>query len=603
MIKRLLLLLAALMPLCACASGEEANLPMSAAECPIRIEDFVPKHVAQVPTPDVRFSPEDMPVITDMEADGSTVWFTLSGVCERAELTAELSMIHAGERLKADNATLLETDDGRVRLRFGLPDEASAVYLMDCTLRAAYREEGYDEVVSVRYGNLRQPAARETRLNLSTADGNFVYRYEKKSVMIPLDPSPEEAGFSSVYGYGRGDVLNAYSVDGSDGFLAHYNDDGNLSQVSVHTENPAREYTFDGSGALLSMEDKGAGICIDYDSQSGVMTQYEARFTVPGTADTARMAYSPYGTVLDLTYYPASPKEDVECYAWKPYYGWHYWKTRDTQTYPLSDADADALGLSALLETEPPLPAAQMPEFRLDVSAAADLPRIPLKGKNLPRVLDFRVRDGLATVVLERPPALEGGGLRVCDLGWMWSDIHGEAFAATASEYGLIYTAAVPESMSRDDLCVNICFPAADASHFSCQYYCDPDTGLWEAHLNSPAAWFEYRFASDGSMEDAVFGSWLNPLIHRCSLTFDRATGDMTRYSYYVEAPWDDNGWYELLYVPGDGITSAYVGIGEAAFYCWEPETGWLDTDGGLADVELLDPLDFPYPLPFPAEP
>lgn len=580
MMKRLLFLLTALTLLGASmAAAEDVALPMHASDCPIRLEDVVPMSVAEIPMPDVRLTPDDLPVVTSLSRRASRIYFTLSGPCEFDQLSGELSFIHNGKMLRVSEAEVLASSDERRSIRFDLPEEAIACRLYSVTLRGSYAGEDHEAVASIVYQCGKESRVSHSALRVMGADGDFTCYYNHTD---------------------EGDVLNRYAMEGPNGFLAEYDRDGLISYAYVRTEHPAREYHFDGSGMLWSLDDVESGLSLSYDMDSGVLDGYELNVTEPDTQNDWEVRYTPYGTVEYAVYDLASPEGEIKGYEWSPEDGW----MSCTKAYEYAPVDAEALGLPDIAAMAPPLPAAELPEFRLDVSSAADLPRLPIESVDLPKVLELRVENGLATVLLDRPLLMEGGCLRVCDWAWHWGGVYTDVIAAATTDDGLTYTAAVPEDTDPNDVCLDFYIPAADASRFSVRYLYDPDEALWEVHLDSPAAGFAIHFTSDGSVSRASFGNYLTSLINHSYLTFDEATGRMTEYLWYVESPFDDTGWYQILYVPGEGVVNARVGEGEGLFYEWKPETGWLDCyDGEPADIPLLDPMAFPHPYPFPQNP
>lgn len=581
--KRFILLLAALALLGASvAAAEDVALPMNAAECPIRMEDVVPMSVAEIPLPDVRLMPGDLPPVTDLSRHADKIYFTVFGHSDFDRLTGELAIIHGGQRVTIPATELLQISDQHRMLHFDLPAEMVTDLISSVTLTGSYAGEGYEAFASVSYTCYRTPERGMSSLRLISADSDFTCRFSK--------PENDETDGALMY----------YSTEGPDGFLAGYDRDGRISYAYVRTEHPARKYYFDGSGMLWELEDTESGLSLSYDMDSGVLDGYELNVTEPDTQNDWEVRYTPYGTVEYAVCNLASPEGEIKGYEWSPEDGWMSF----TKAYEYAPVDADALGLPDIAAMAPPLPAAELPEFRLDVSSTADLPRLPIESVDLPKVLELRVENGLATVLLDRPLLMEGGCLRVCDWAWHWGGVYTDVIAVATTDDGLTYTAVVPEDTDPNDVCLDFYIPAADASRFSVRYLYDPDEALWEAHLDSPAAGFAIHFTSDGSVSRASFGYYLMSLINHSYLTFDEATGRMTEYLWYVESPFDDTGWYQILYVPGEGVVNARVGEGEGLFYEWKPETGWLDCyDGEPADIPLLDPMAFPHPYPFPQNP
>lgn len=576
MTKRLFPLLAALMLLCASASGEGIDLPMNAAECPFRLEDIVPLNASEVPAPNVRLMPEDVPVVTDRAADGQTLLLTLSGPCDFDELTGEL-VILTNTLLPVPATGLEQTGDGQLALRFDLPIPAERAFpLVDSlTLTASASGDGYEEVITVSYGYFQAPVLREARLNLRTEDGDFFYCYNK----------------------GESDWLVAYGEEGANSFTAAYYNDGFLRSACIDTDSPARRYKFTYPGQLWFLEDHASGITLFYDQESGVMNDYELPLEIPGVSGSGTVCYSPYGTVLEGSFELYETEEDAIRYEWSPDSGW---ACAADGPGPAPD-DIRLPDLAAMI---PPLPAVPLPELRLDVRSTAEFPRIPLSGTELPQVLDFRVESGRATAVLDRPLPAAGGSLEIGD--WLWLDgyIDAEIFTTTVSQDGLIYTASVPEDMTADLLCLNLYLPAADASHFSCRYLYEPEAAIWRVSLDSPAASLSYYFNRDGVIAGASYGARAISPINHGYLTFDETTGDMTQHIYYLETPDASLGWYyQVLYEPGKALRGGYSGDGEDACYWWTPDSGWEDVNCHPVDASLLDLIEPPYPFDFPITP
>ena len=566
MFKRLTLLLIVIaLCVCAGATAEESlkDFPLMASQSPVKLTDYLLDASMLVPaSSDERLDPFHVSAI---ETDSEALYLVLEYTPDVGLLSATMTLKINGYITKTVEGVWAQAPSGSGAMRFDVNDASSVVvsgYALTLTKDIGATTFAYDSELTV--------TGQSIALTLTD-------RY----VLFELDGA---------------DRLQHYVLQ-QDGVTidASYEASGELDYAVITTTSPQRIYFFDGT-VLSTIRDDDYGIIAYYDADTKMLMHYTVSSVVEGFAGIQRVTFSPYGDVTEIAY-PRQTDDWAMAYAfWSPNFGWH-----------LSDEDDPdkifALDTSELPDPESlvaPLPAAEKPAYRTDILSIADLPHLPRSVAELPEVLDLQVADGVATVTLNRSVTLPGAIPAIRDR-WNPDD---DIVAASPTGVEGVYTVAVEERVTAEDLCFDIFLPSEDLSHFSYSYAYDPLTKSWQVTVFSPAAEFIVDCSPAGRPITAELIDFLCGETDHAILTFDEETGALTSYDYYIELPFvHRGGWYTVTYIPGKGIASAVCGDRSTGRFVWNPTDGWVDLVLGTSPDDLFDPLTFPFPYPFPKDP
>lgn len=573
MLKRIILILSASLLLCAGALAEDRypDFPMTAAQAMMRLDAVVPLTSRDVVLPPLARSLWGrFPQITAMESEDGYLWLILAEEPTLDSLKSTLTL-KLDERI-TDHFTgeFDHTADGRPALRFSVPRDQEAE-VKSCAVTTGQMTDHEGETVSV------------------TANYNLTLTFTGGTVEV------SGGNTDRVITFDREGRITRCSREGAYAYEAGYDQAGELSYAVITAQNPHRVYYYEGQ-RLATIRDDDLDLMAYYDTNTGMMTHYIASRPIPDSLAVERVTFSPYGSVIEIAF-PRDVDDWALSYAfWSPNFGWHLADEEDLDRLFL---DGSEEGLPDPAAYAAPLPALSLPDYRMDIRAISDLPRLPWTMAELPRVLELTVNSGVATVTLDR--ALDLPRAIPCFRN-RW-DSYADAIHAASAGSSPVYMARIPADCAAEDLSFDIVLPAENASQFTYSYAYDSLTRSWQVTLSSPAASFRVDCTPEGRPVTAEIADALSGETDYCRLTFDEETGALTSYEYYIELPFvHRGGWYSFTYLPGQGIISAVCGDRSTGRFVWNPANGWVDLLLGTASDDLLDPLTFPFPYPFPED-
>lgn len=570
MLKRLILLLiAASMCMCAAATAEESlkNFPLTAAQCPVKITDYVPTHASDLADNGVASLLMGLFTGAAMERDDDAIYLVQTHTGTVSTLSATMTLRIGGYITRTVSGEPAQAPSGADAMRFEV-NSASDVRGFTASL------QNETDTASVSYdGDLQV-----TGYTLSMVSADVTVRFT-------LDASGQ---------------ITHLNMAGDEGTLdATYEPDGKLDYAAVSTSAPSRIYSFAGS-SLASIRDDDNSMIAYYDADTGMLMQYTVSTPVEGFIGFQRVTFSPYGDIIEIAYPRQTEDWSMVSVFWSPNFGWHLADEGDMDK--IFDLDTSTLPDPASLT--PLLPVAEKPAYRTDIRSIADLPTLPLHISELPEVLDLQVADGVATVTLSRSLSLQSA---VPAIRNRWNP-DSDVILALPTETAGVYAAEVGDSAQTEDLSFDIFIPANSVSEFSYGYAYDPLTKSWQVTVFSPAAEFVVECTPAGKPVTAELVEYLGGETDNARLTFDEESGELTSYEYYIELPFvHRGGWYAFTYIPGRGIVSAICGDRSTGRFVWTPgddaaEGGWVDLVLNTSPEDLLDPLNFPFPYPFPQD-
>lgn len=567
MLKRFILLLTALsLFICPAAMAEESlkDFPLMASRIPVKLSDVLPLNANDVNDFGVGELMDGLFSVTAMETDAEAVYLVLeTSPTVSGSLSVTMSLQIDGYAADSVEGIAAQSPSGQSAMRFAVRNAPSvAVGGFHVTLA---NEAG---VASVVYDASLIPT--EKVLSIDAADISFTFTLD---------------GAGHLRRYTRQDEADI-------GFDATYEETGELASALITTASPQRVYAFEGA-ALSSITEDRYRIIADYNASTGMLKRYTLSTPAENGPGVQRTTFSPYGDIIEIAYPRQTEDWDITYVVWSPNFGWH--PADQESADGVFEIDASDLPDPASLV--PPLPVAEKPAYRTDILSIADLPQLPRHIAELPEVLDLQVADGVATVTLNRSLTLPNA-IPAFRNRWKPSD---DVILASSTQTAGVYVAEVEEGIAAEDLCFVIFLPASDLNQFSYGYAYDPLTASWQVTLLSPAAEFVVDCSPAGKPVTAELIDLLVDENNRAALTFDEETGALSSYEYYIELPFAHRGsWYTFTYIPGKGITTAVCGDRSTGRFLWTQEDGWTDLVLDTSPEGLFDPLNFPFPLPFP---
>lgn len=567
MFKRLTLLLIVFV-LCvyAVASAEEPlkDFPLTAAQSPMKLTDYVPLSASEMADNGVASLLSGLFTGATMERDDEAIYLVQTHTATASTLSATVTLRIGGYITETVNGEAAQAPSGEDAIRFDVSSDA-VVRGFSASLQneIATASISYDGDLHV------------TGYTLSITEADAAIRFR-------LDES--------------GQVIH-FTLESGIGIDANYDSDGDLTYATITSQAPSRIYYFEGS-ALSTIRDDDHSLIAYYDADTGMLMQYTVSTPVEGFYGSQRVTFSPYGDIIEIAYPRQADDWSMASVFWSPNFGWHLADEADLE----KAFDFDPSELPDPASLTPLLPVAEKPEYRTDIRSIADLPKLPEHVSQLPQVLDLQVADGMATVTLDRALTLPG---TIPAFRNRWNPEE-DVILASPTETAGVYAAKIDEQIKTEDLCFDVFLPASSVSEFSYGYAYDPLTLSWEVTVSSPAAEFVVDCTPAGKPITAKLIDFLGGDTSNANLSFDEETGELTSYEYYIELPFAHRGgWYAFTYIPGRGIVSAICGDRSTGRFIWTPSDegnggSWVDLILGSSPNDLLDPLTFPFPYPFP---